>query len=121
MLPKSKMKTDISTIEPNPTGSLTGKKTTNAPAPEDFASNKHGNSADLPKCDVSTSSVEYAVQCECYKMWHCCPCGNFLESLFLTMKSQEKTNAVKRVDPASEVLPFLLIKRKKEVRDIVIY
>ena len=67
MLPKAKMKKGTSTIEPYPTGNLTGKKATNAPAPEDFASNKQGNSADLPKCDVSISSVEYAVQCECYK------------------------------------------------------
>ena len=47
MLPKSKMKKDTSIIEPYPTRNLTGMKTTNAPAPEDFASNKQGNSADL--------------------------------------------------------------------------
>ena len=79
-MPKVKTKKGISTAELYCSGNLIRKKATNAPPPEDSASNKQGNSADLLKFDVCTSTVEYVAKCECCtcKKWHCyCVCGNF--------------------------------------------
>ena len=74
-MPKDKMKKGTSIAELYPTGNSTGKKAMNGPSPEDSDSNEQGNSADLLKCDVCTSTVEYIVQYEWCKKWHCCACG----------------------------------------------